>query len=111
MPNLKMAQEFYCDGLGFKVRSTQYLPALPLGHSDGKFAFMLHERDVELTSLNPDQTQTLIIFMTDNIYQKIITLKRKGISISSFYNNAGDVSETYLLTDPFGNISLLTENR
>jgi len=67
MDNLEKAKEFYCDGLGFNIQTTKYLPALPLNHQDGSFAFMLHKKNVTTTTYNINETQVMMIFSTKNM--------------------------------------------
>lgn len=68
--DMAAARAFFADGLGFIVRSEEYLPpALPLGHDDGSFAFMLHYRE-GLAPIAPARNQfggAVVIFEAENI--------------------------------------------
>lgn len=107
LPNIEKAKEFYCKNLGFSVRSTKYLPALPLNHHDSTFAFMLHERDVQPTELLPNNIQTMIVFSAENIDFTINSLKMKGITVNPASEKSPDGRESYYIIDPFGNLSKL----
>jgi len=56
--------------LGFVERSQRYLPlAMPIGHPDKSFCFMLHEReDVEAIHYNTaNDEHVVILFQTENV--------------------------------------------
>ena len=70
----------YESALGFVVRSRAYMPEdMPLGTSDGKFAFMLHLRRQDFPHVeNPNMN---LIFSTSDP-GTIEELKRKGIRLT-----------------------------
>lgn len=104
MDDLEKAKQFYCQRLGFYVRTTKYLPALPLGHSDSTFAFMLHKKNVKPTKYDPNETQVMIVFNSTNIESTIKQLKKEGITVDVLKGSANDSQKSYYITDPFGNI-------
>ncbi len=99
---LESAKKFYCDVLGFKVRTTKFLPALPLGHKDGTFAFMLHEKNVRPSKYDINETQLMIVFSVPNMSLFIYHLELWGIKFEAINNDKRDIDYLYL-TDPFGN--------
>lgn len=105
MNDINKAKEFYCDELGFNVRTMKYLPAIPLGHRDSTFAFMLHKMNVKPVKLHPNETQTMIIFESENMNATIDQLQQRGITITTL--SSSDGLESYFLKDPFGNLSKL----
>lgn len=100
--NLEKAKKFYCEGLGFRVRSTKFLPALPMGYKDGTFAFMLHKKNVRPTTYGIEETQIMMVFCTSNIKSLIKRLKKVEIEILTKRYEKG--SPAIFLTDPFGNM-------
>lgn len=84
--DMKAAREFYCDKLGFVVRTEKYYPpALPLGHGDGTFAFMLHQRDgLSSAEINyQTDSQTVLIYETRNLEDTINRFKEMEIRLLS----------------------------
>lgn len=76
------AQDLYVDALGFVVRTTKYYPpAIPLGHADGSFAFMLHKRDVgpAVEAQYASGTGAVLIFTAPDLEQARRALERKGV--------------------------------
>jgi len=88
LEDISMARKIFCEQLGFVVRTEKYFPAVPLGTSDGNFAFMLHERK-GLTALNEEygkQAQTVIQFQTgnlENVRSKLAAVKVKILPLVS----------------------------
>ncbi|MGD8307699.1 MAG: VOC family protein, partial [Ignavibacteria bacterium] len=101
VPDLDQAKNFYCDQLNFIVRTTKYLPALPLNHPDSTFAFMLHERDVMSTTLTLEDTKVVIVFSTTELNQFIKKLNNYSIQIIT---NDLKIDNVIFIKDPFGNI-------
>jgi predicted enzyme related to lactoylglutathione lyase len=79
--DIETALKTYEGALGFVVRSRAYMPEdMPLGTSDGKFAFMLHLRRKDFPHVeNPNMS---LIFQTSDL-NKIEELRRKGISLAA----------------------------
>jgi len=110
MNDIERAKEFYCNKLGFYVRTTKYFPALPLGHKDSTFAFMLHQRNVRPIKVDPEETQIMIIFSTKDIDSTVDLLRKKGVDISELPFYLSDEGlKSYSITDPFGTLSKLVE--
>ena len=84
LSDMEAARKFYCDKLGFTVRTEKYYPpALPLGHRDGTFAFMLHKGD-ELQSADINyqtDSQTVLVYETSDLTSAINYLKRSEVSL------------------------------
>ncbi len=103
VPDMDVAKEFYVNTLGFKVFSESYLPAaLPLKHSDDRFAFMLHYNasTVSNSSISsPDQSQTMLVFSTNNFEEALSFLKESNIDVFELNREEGRV----YFKDPFGN--------
>ncbi len=105
VPDAAVAEKLYCDVLGFVVRTDRYFPAVPLGHKDGTFAFMLHQKPglAQRTSRYPDEAQIIPLFKTTNFDVMLRALAgagtkyhqftRPGVRGITIYDMFGDVSE------------------
>ena len=102
--DIETALKTYEDALGFVVRSRAYMPEdMPLGTSDGKFAFMLHLRRQDLPHVeNPNMN--LIFNATDP--DTIEKLKHKGISLRT-----GSANNVFTIVDSVGIVSELVVDR
>lgn len=109
--NLEKAKAFYCDILGFTVRSTKFLPALPLGYADGNFAFMLHKKSVIPATYNIEDTQLMMVFSVPNIKSLSEKLKDKVGSQLKITTNPETGIPILYLTDPFGNVFKIIERK
>ena len=103
--DMDKAISFYEQKLGFEEWSRDYLPqAMPLKHSDGSFAFMLHykpnlrSRERELGK----DSEINLLFSTSDLPAVVKVLQSKGISI---IKHDGITA----FKDPFGNICELIE--
>lgn len=113
IPDMDAGRRFYCDKLGFVVRSENYLPLdLPLGHGDGSFAFMLHYRDgvVAKQSKYPDESPyNILMLSTDDLTAAAAELKKQGVPFVSERAQAGPLGARMAFVDPFGNVCELLE--
>ncbi len=104
--NMEAARRFYVEQLGFDIWSTAYLPAaLPLKHTDGSFAFMIHyEADLTPNSTKyPDEAQLIIILQINNLSDLIKQLEEKNMPYQRL-SKAG-----ILVRDPEGNLIEIIE--
>ena len=96
--DLQKGKAFYCDGLGFRVRSENYLPrVLPINNYDGSFAFAMHKKDVSAVKRNYF-TDTQINFLLESNYKEEIIGLLKTNKMKWFEKNNQIVVE-----DPWGN--------
>lgn len=104
-------RRFYCDLLGFVVRTERYFPAIPLGHADGSFAFMLHEKtDLRPHAATyPKDSQVVIQFETDNLDRVVKLLREAGAAILKDVAAKRDRDRMVAVRDPFGNVFELRE--
>lgn len=85
---------------------------MPLGHADGTFGFMLHQRDA-VTSIKSGYPDTMpynmIVFETSDLAKTFKIISRKSVSIIDRprWKNGG--FQSVVLVDPFGNISEIVE--
>lgn len=104
---------FYSTTLGFVVRSEQYLPLdLPLGHADGTFGFMLHQRDAVTSIKNgyPDtMPYNMIVFETSDLDKTLEIISKKSVSIIDRTRSKNGGLQSVVLVDPFGNISAIVD--
>lgn len=103
VPDMIEARQFYHDGLGFVIRSENYLPLdLPLGYTDNTFAFMLHYRTGvhAIASQYPKVSPyTMIVFESSDLAETIKALKQHGTKIVSSSRDHA------VFEDPFGNVA------
>jgi catechol 2,3-dioxygenase-like lactoylglutathione lyase family enzyme len=112
VPDMQAAIEFYAGRLGFARRSEKYLPLdLPLGHTDGSFAFMIHYRDkIEPIHYNSaDNEHIVVLFQCKSLDRLTDFLKEKNIKFID--DKTGIRSGLRLISfyDPFGYLSQITE--
>jgi len=104
--DVEAAQAFYTDALGFEVLSDEYIPNVPMQHTDGSFAFMLHGRDdlAPAQATRPDESTVTMVFRTSDMAQTVSALEQRGVTILQdlHLNDAGNAVATF--QDPFGNI-------
>ena len=82
--NIPEARKLYTKILNFPVRTEKYFPpALPLSNWDGSFGFMLHEgKELEICESNYfTDSQTIIMYGTDDVQMAFNYLKSEGIKI------------------------------
>jgi catechol 2,3-dioxygenase-like lactoylglutathione lyase family enzyme len=113
IPDMGAGREFYSTRLGFVVRSEQYLPLdLPLGHADGTFGFMLHQRDAVTSIKNgyPDtMPYNMIVFETSELAKTLEIISKKNVSIIDRARSKNERLQSVVFEDPFGNISEIVE--
>ncbi len=105
------AKRFYSGILGFVSRSDRYFPAIPMGHGDGSFAFMLHESK-QLTPAQvdyPRDTQVLVVFETKDLTAAAALLQSKGVEFLDTERRRTSIGRTMAFRDPFGIVSELLE--
>ncbi len=80
--NMEKARSFYCGLLGFVVRTERYFPAIPLGHRDGSFAFMLHEKkNLRPAQIDyPEQRQTVIVLQASDLEAALKLTKTRSLT-------------------------------
>lgn len=105
-PDAGKMRPLYIDTLGFVVRTEDYFPpALPLGHRDGSFAFMLHQK-AELRPAPggyPTGAGTTLVFKTPDVEAAAAYLKAKGAEV---FRPARAVPEGILvMRDAYGVVS------
>jgi catechol 2,3-dioxygenase-like lactoylglutathione lyase family enzyme len=115
IPNMEAARDFYGKKLGFVERTDRFLPLdMPLGHADGTFGFMLHQRD-GVTSIKNGYPDTMpfnmIVFETRDLARTSEIISKKGVSITDRKRSKNGGLQSIVLEDPFGNISEIVEAR
>ena len=86
-------------------------PAIPLGHRDGSFAFMLHEKKT-LNSAQidyPEQRQTVIVLQTSDLEAALEALSGGGAMLASERPRETPLGRTVAVRDPFGNVFEIVE--
>ena len=109
--NWETLREFYCDIIGFNVRTEYYFPAIPIGNPDGSFAFMLHQNNKLLNSKVDyyKDSQTIIMFSTDNIQKSIQFFKQKDIPVLKANTQTNQNEKLIAFKNPIGLVSELIE--
>lgn len=111
VPDMEKARRFYCGLLGFVVRSEKYFPAVPLGHRDGTFAFMLHEeKDLPPARIDyPKQRQTVVVLETSDLESLLRTLSEAGVEMAAELPFQTPLGRSAAVRDPFGNVFEIVE--
>lgn len=109
--DMEKARRFYCGLLGFVVRSEEYFPAVPLGHRDGTFAFMLHEEEnLPPARIDyPNQRQTVVVLETSELESLLRTLSEAGVEMAAELPFQTPLGRTAAVRDPFGNVFEIVE--
>ena len=112
IPDVEAARSFYAGVLGFEVRSEQYYPNIPLGHTDGSFAFMLHGHPQmkPATLAYPGDTQVLVVFATEDLATTMKVLQQRGVAFLHDTPQQGADGRFVAFKDPFGNVAELLEH-
>lgn len=100
---------FYTSKLGFQEWSRNYLPdALPLKHTEGSFAFMIHYKEGLIPSSidYPQETQTILVFETPDLANTKAELIRKGVTV---IHSKSD--KQFAIADLEGNVLEVIENK
>ncbi len=109
VPDMKAGIEFYSKKLGFVVRSKSYLPAaLPLGHTDGSFGFMLHHQNgIEPIKRSfPDESPfNTMVFEAANVEAVYRGLSDRQVKIIDKKYSLTKKINSFSFEDPFGNVS------
>lgn len=113
IPDMDTGRRFYCDKLGFVVRSENYLPRdLPLGHGDGSFAFMLHYRDgVAPIQINYQDKSpyNILVLATNDLKATAAGLEKKGVRFIGERPEKSPLGMRRAFVDPFGNVCELLQ--
>lgn len=107
-PDMAEARAFYSDKLGFVVRSEKYYPpAIPLGHADGSFSHMLHER--KGLQIRPDgypnASQTVLLYRAETFETVLRLLRAIGVETLHETPVQGPLGPFVAIRDPFGVVS------
>lgn len=110
-PDVAAQRPLYLDGLGFVVRTEDYFPpALPLGHRDGSFAFMLHQKNVDLgPATYPGGTGTTLVFSTADLDAARTALEDRGLEFLNTQADEQGGMRFLAFRDPAGIVSELWE--
>ncbi len=111
-PDMAKAREFYCDKLGFVVRTEKYYPpAIPLGHRDGSFSHMLHEKNglKHVRTKYPDEAQTVILYRVPEFNITLRLLRHLKVDFIQSEPQVGHLGRFVSIRDPFGVISEIVE--
>ncbi|WP_420317350.1 VOC family protein [Ekhidna sp.] len=96
--DMEKVSAFYLDILGFDEWSRNYLPeALPLKHTDGTFAFMIHQKgNLKRNPLEYGDAQMVLLFETSNLNDTREYLKEQGVLFK-------EIGDKVICKDPEGN--------
>lgn len=112
VPDMTRARTFYTGALGFTERSARYLPLdLPMGHADGSFAFMLHEREgvVDTRYNSTSDQRVVVLFRSVSLDESVRALKDKGIEVGRVESATAVWPRSVAFRDAFGHLSELLE--
>ncbi len=104
--DMDAATHFYKNILGYEEWSRNYLPAaLPLKHSDGSFAFMIHYKEglKKNTSSYGKHSQIVLLMETDDLDPVKSKLEKENISFTS-------KNDRIVCRDPEGNYVEISTN-
>lgn len=104
------AIDFYCNKLGFEVRSKRYYPDIvDLVHD--AIPLILYKVPKHTKIDYPNVAQTLINIQTDNLDSSLKDLKSKGVELIHETPQDCPVGVYAAFRDPFGNVHELVEFR
>jgi predicted enzyme related to lactoylglutathione lyase len=112
VPDMARARSFYGATLGFVERSTRYLPLdMPLGHTDGTFAFMLHQRDgvVDTRYKSTNDERIVLLFRTTSLADAMSDFAAKGIEVQRPEPATTSWPRALAFRDAFGHLSVVLD--
>jgi len=108
--DMDLAIDFYCNNLGFEVKSKQYYPDIVRLDHEG--FFLLLYRVSEPAHIHyPHVAQTMINIQTDDLAASLRDLKSKGAELIHETPQACPAGIYAAFRDPFGNVHELLEFR
>lgn len=107
--NLEEAIEWYTKKLGFKLSKENYFPPVAVDLENEGLRLLLHKADKKAKIDYPNQAQSVIIFETENLKEKLNELKKEKVEL--IYEDplefpAGIFSA---FRDPYGNVHEIIE--
>ncbi|NHJ05084.1 MAG: VOC family protein [Candidatus Heimdallarchaeota archaeon] len=103
--NLEEAIKWYTDTLGFELSEENYFPPQAVDLiQKGNIRLILYKVDKEVKNDYPNQTQSIIIFETNNLEKLTEDLKEKNVEF--VYPEAIEFPAGIFnaIRDPFGNV-------
>lgn len=115
IPDIQTEQDFYCNGMGFKILTKRYLPEdMPLFYADRSFGFMLHLNREEF---KPDPQSKgvvpafMLMFKTDNLSNAIDFLKQNKATIADVKPRQWAWGNYVVFKDAAGIEALIMDNK
>ena len=106
--DMDVAIDFYCNTLGFAVRSREAYPNVVVLEDPG-MTFLLYRVEKPTKIDYPNVAQTLVNFETTNLVASLDKLRRKGVDFIHSTPQACPVGVYAAFRDPFGNVHELLE--
>ncbi|HUU78009.1 MAG TPA: VOC family protein [candidate division Zixibacteria bacterium] len=103
--NLEEAIKWYTNTLGFELSKENYFPPQAVDLiQKGNIRLILYKVDKKVKNDYPNQTQTIIIFRTENLEKLTEDLKKKNVAF--VYPEAIEFPAGIFnaIIDPFGNV-------
>ncbi|MEE9410167.1 MAG: VOC family protein [Candidatus Heimdallarchaeota archaeon] len=107
--DLDKAIEWYTKVLGFELSEKHYYPPVAVDLVNDGIRLLLYKAEKETKLDYPNQSQSLIIFESDDISAKIKDMKEKGVEL--IYEEAKEFPAGLFTAfrDPFGNVHEIVE--
>jgi lactoylglutathione lyase len=106
--DMDKAIDFYCNTLGFEVKTREYYPELVLLDHEGP-SVLLCQVDRPTDIDYPNEAQTLINIQVEDLRKTMSELKSKGIEFIHSEPQTCPAGIYAAIRDPFGNVMELLE--
>lgn len=106
--DMDRAIDFYCNKLGFELKSKEHYPCIVLLGHDGP-AVLLYKVDRPANIDYPNEAQTLINIQVDDLRKSMAELKSRGVEFIHAEPQTCPAGIYAAIRDPAGNVMELLE--
>jgi len=109
VPDLDKAIEWYTEILGFEISKDHYYPPVAVDLINEGIRLLLYKAEKETKIDYPKQAQSVIIFETDNLVEKMKGMKEKEVEFIHEEPIKFPAGIFTAFRDPFGNVHEIVE--
>lgn len=107
--NISEAKRFYCDVLGFPVKS-EAANRLEFAHEGCDFIVFKCEKDSVIEDYS-NIARSVFVFEVDSVEQTMVELQKRGVNFLHEEPAENEFSRYAAFSDPFGNVHEIFESK